>query len=58
MTDWSLVAQSAGLDIPAEDLRRITQPLNALQEVFRPLAQGLTPDAEPAAVFRADEESL
>jgi hypothetical protein len=52
MTDWTLLAKAAGLDIPAKELGRIAQPLKALEEVFRPLVENLPPDLEPAAAFR------
>jgi len=38
------------------ELGRIAEPLKALEEVFRPLAENLPPDLEPAAAFRPDEE--
>jgi hypothetical protein len=56
MKDWILLAKAAGLDIPAQDAGRIAQPLNSLEEAFRPLVSSLAPDMEPAAVFRADED--
>jgi len=56
MKDWPLIAKAAGLDIPAKDVAKHSQPLNGLEEVFRPLANTLTPELEPAAVFRADVE--
>jgi hypothetical protein len=56
MKDWAATAKAAGLDIPAKDISRIVQPLNGLEEVFRPLAESLTPEMEPAVSFRADEE--
>jgi hypothetical protein len=56
MKDWSLTAKAAGLDIPAKDIARIVQPLNGLDEVFRPLVRSLTPEMEPAVLFRADPE--
>jgi len=56
MKDWSLLAKAAGVEIPAKDLARLAPTLNALEEAFRPLAQDLTPDVEPAGRFRADEE--
>lgn len=58
MKDWTSLAKARGLDIPAKDLDRIAQPLQALEEVFRPLVRNLAPEQEPAAAFRADEEGL
>jgi hypothetical protein len=56
MRDWTLLAKAGGLEIPPQELDRLVPPLKALEEAFRPLVQGLTPDMEPAAAFRADEE--
>jgi hypothetical protein len=56
MKDWALTAKAAGLDIPAKDISRMVQPLKDLEEVFRPLAQSLTPEMEPAVSFHADQE--
>ena len=54
--DWKAVAAARGLDIPAADLDLIIQRQQALEQAFRPLAAQLTPDREPASVFRADPE--
>ncbi len=56
MKDWTSIAKASGLDIPPKDAARNLQPLNGLEEAFRPLAKGLTPEMEPACVFRADGE--
>jgi hypothetical protein len=56
MKDWTAISKAAGLDIPAKDVARISQPLNSLEEVFRPLVKSLTPETEPAVSFRADKE--
>jgi hypothetical protein len=56
MKDWPSIAKAAGLDIPAKEASRHCQPLDSLEEVFRPLADALTPEMEPAFSFRADEE--
>ena len=56
MKDWPSLAKAAGVDIPAQDISRYSQTLDNLEEVFRPLADTLTPEMEPASVFRADEE--
>jgi hypothetical protein len=44
------------LDIPAKEAARHSQPLDGLEEAFRPLVKSLTPEMEPAAVFDAGEE--
>ncbi|HTT61823.1 MAG TPA: hypothetical protein VMG35_08280 [Bryobacteraceae bacterium] len=58
--DWKKIAHASGLGVPDEALERIAQSLDALETDFRPLVASLTPDAEPATVFRpappTDEE--
>jgi hypothetical protein len=56
MTDWKAAAQAHGLDLSARELDRVAEPLAALEEVFRPLLQGLTPDLEPDTELRLDRE--
>ena len=56
MKDWTAIAKASGLDIPAKEIARNSQPLNSLDEVFRPLANTLTPEMDPAFSFRADQE--
>lgn len=56
MKDWNSIAKAAAPDIPGKDVSAIAPPLNALEEVFRPLVKSLTPEMEPAALFRAEPE--
>jgi hypothetical protein len=56
MTDWNLLAEAQSLDIPAEELSRVTAPLGALEAAFRPLIADLPPDLEPAVVFDSSAE--
>ena len=56
MKDWTAIAKAVAPDIPAKEASKTTVPLNALDDVFRPLAKSLTPEMEPAAIFRADQE--
>jgi len=56
MKDWTAISKAAGLDIPAKDVARISQPLNGLEDDFRPLVKSLSPEMEPAVSFRADKE--
>ena len=56
MKDWTLIAKAAGVAISAEDLARIGKTLDSLEATFRPLAEELTSDLEPAIVFRAGED--
>ena len=54
-TDWKAIAKAQGIDRP--DLDQITSRIEALERFFRPAALELTPDQEPAALFRADPEA-
>ena len=56
MKNWEAIAKVCGAEIPARELAGVAGPLAALEETFRPLAQSLTPDVEPATAFRADED--
>jgi len=47
MKDWNSIARASGFEIPDQEIARITVPLAALEETFRPLVQSLTPDIEP-----------
>jgi hypothetical protein len=55
-TDWKALAQARGLEIADSELDRIAGPLIVLEQKFRPLAQAVASDLQPAAVFRADVE--
>ncbi len=57
MKDWSAIAAASGAGIPASDVERIVKPLAALEEAFRPLADSLRFDDEPATAFDAAEDS-
>jgi hypothetical protein len=56
MKDWKALARARGLAIPAADLDRLTAPLDALEETFRPLVDRLTPGMEPAITFHPSED--
>ena len=47
MKNWAALAQAHGLPLSGAELDRVTQPLTALEEKFRALADRLTPDSEP-----------
>ena len=47
MKNWVAIAQAHGLALSGSELDRVTQPLAALEETFRPLLKQLTPDLEP-----------
>jgi hypothetical protein len=52
--NWKAIAEASGLELPARDVDRITQPLESLEEAFRPLVRNLSPEVEPA--FRLELE--
>jgi len=54
--DWKKKARAEQLEIPDADLERIAPTLDAMEAAFRPLAQALPPETEPALIFRAAEE--
>ncbi len=56
MKDWKTIAKAAIPDVPAEELDRLLEPLAALEETFRPLVRGLTPDFEPATFLSVEKE--
>lgn len=56
MKDWNAIAAASGAGIPASDIPRIVKPLAALEEAFRPLAESLHFDDEPATTFDAAED--
>jgi hypothetical protein len=45
--DWKNIAQAHGLNLSTRELDRIADPLAALEQTFRPLAQSLKPGDEP-----------
>ena len=52
--DWKNLARASGWPIPDAELDRMAQTLNALEASFRPLAEALRPETEPALIFRPD----
>jgi hypothetical protein len=57
MKDWSAIARAHGFDIPPTELARAASTLEMLEQAFRPLTKRLTPEMEPALLFRAEEET-
>jgi hypothetical protein len=43
--------------LSARELDRIVQPLDSLEETFRPLVADLTPDVEPSFCFQPEENA-
>jgi hypothetical protein len=56
MTNWAGIAQAHGLTLSGTELDRLTGPLGALEETFRPLVKQLTPDVEPDVELHLSEE--
>jgi hypothetical protein len=54
MKDWKAIAKASGIALVGKDLDGLTQPLEALEETFRPLAKDLSPDLEPSVEFRVE----
>jgi hypothetical protein len=57
MKNWAGIAQANGLTLSAGELDRLTGPLAALEETFRPLVQQLTPDLEPDLELHLSSEA-
>ena len=57
MKDWKKLAQTSGLDIPADEIDRVIGPLQSLEETFRPLVKDLPPELEPATGMHFEEDS-
>ncbi len=57
MKDWKLIAAGRGLQIPGGDLERIAKSLDDLEAAFRPLANAIPHQTEPAVIFHPGEES-
>ena len=56
MKNWKLIAQANEFDIPEADLDRIAPVLDALEAAFRPLADNIPLETEPAIVFVPGEQ--
>jgi len=54
MRDWKAIAKATGSPLAGKDLDRLTQPLEALEKLFRPLANDLSPALEPSVEFRME----
>ena len=57
MKNWAGIAKANGLTLSAGELDRLTGPLAALEETFRPLVQQLTPDVEPDLELHLSSEA-
>ena len=56
MKDYAAIAKAHAIPRLGAELEKIIAPLDALEEVFRPLVRDLTPDMEPAVTFSMEEE--
>jgi hypothetical protein len=51
MKDWNSLAKAHGLPLQGAELERVTAPLAALEEVFRPLVAALPHEVEPVIIL-------
>ena len=51
MSDWNVISQGAGLDIPADAMERIAPTLDALLASFRPLLAKIPHTLDPAIIL-------
>ena len=51
------MAAASGAGIPAEEIERVSRPLDGLEQTFRPLAESLSFSEEPAVMFDAAEQA-
>jgi hypothetical protein len=56
MRNWKLIAEGVNLDIPAADLPKLVQTLEAMDTAFRPLAEAIPDEVEPAVIFHIQPE--
>jgi spore maturation protein SpmB len=56
MRDWKLAAKAFAPDLPEEAALRAAAPLDALESVFRPLAEGIPLETEMAPVMLVHPE--
>ncbi len=45
--DWKAIAKTSGIPLSGKELENVAQPLESLEEVFRPLVQDLPAELEP-----------
>ena len=51
MKDWKLLASALDLDIPEAEMERVKASLDAVETAFRPLADTIPLETEPAYVL-------
>jgi hypothetical protein len=56
-SDWKSLAKAYGLSLGPKELESVVQPLDALEQTFRPLVRDLSPHLEPALEFQAEAEA-
>ncbi|MCW5981286.1 MAG: hypothetical protein KIT09_24595 [Bryobacteraceae bacterium] len=56
MRNWKAIAAGLGPPIPEDDIARASGPLEALEAAFRPLAQAIPPETEPAYLMLVEPE--
>jgi len=51
MKDWKRLAEASGLDIPADQLERVSAALEPLEAAFRRALERVPHETEPAVGF-------
>jgi hypothetical protein len=54
--NWKLIARGLDLDIPEGNLEKLQPALDGLEAAFRPLAETIPHETEPAIRFQCDPE--
>jgi hypothetical protein len=56
MHNWKLLAQARGIDVPAEEMDRLTGVLDALEAAWAPLREMAPHETEPAIAYRLSRQ--
>lgn len=56
MKNWKLAAEALNLGIPESELPKLSQTLESIEAAFRPLAESIPDDVEPAVIFHVQPE--
>jgi hypothetical protein len=57
MRDWKAIAKAGGIALSGKELDGVAQPLESLEEIFRPLVKDLSPELEPVLEFYVEAAS-
>jgi hypothetical protein len=56
LRDWRAIAQASGIALTEGELDGVVQPLERLDQTFRPLVKDLTPDIDPVLEMDAEAD--